>query len=129
MSRDTPSATIGKLRIAIDCHDPERLALFWGAVLGVEIDERLGNPPQYVDLAPRPPDGLEVDFQRVPEPKVAKNRLHFDLDVDDVDAATAWIEELGGRRLPHNDYHEYGYSWRLMADPEGNEFCLIYGFE
>lgn len=36
------------------------------------------------------------------------------------------VEGLGGARVPHDDYHEHGYRWRLMADPEGNEFCLIY---
>lgn len=46
--------------------------------------------------------------------------------MDDVDEATARIEGLGGLRLQSDDVHEYGYSWRVMADPEGNEFCLIY---
>jgi len=60
---------------------------------------------------------------------VAKNRLHFDVAVDHVDAATARIQDLGGRRVPHDDYQENGYSWRLMEDPEGNEFCLIYDWK
>jgi predicted enzyme related to lactoylglutathione lyase len=63
----------------------------------------------------------------VPEPKTVKNRLDLDLAVDDVEAATARIEALGGRRLrPEADFNEYGYCWRTMADPEGNEFCLIF---
>lgn len=53
-------------------------------------------------------------------------RLHFDIPVDDVDAATARVVELGGSIVSHEDIHEYGFSWRLAADPEGNEFCLIY---
>ncbi len=118
---------VGRLGwIQTDCHDPERLAGFWGAVLGVEIEGRLGDPPQYVNLKPVRPDAPRVSFQRVPEAKAGKNRLHFDVGVDDVDVATATIEALGGTRVPHDDYHEYGYNWRLMADPEGNEFCLIY---
>jgi len=60
---------------------------------------------------------------------VAKNRLHFDVAVDHVDAATARIQDLGGIRVPHDDYQENGYSWRLMEDPEGNEFCLIYDWK
>ncbi len=68
-----------------------------------------------------------MSFQRVPEPKITKNRVHLDLVVDDVNAATARIESLGGRRRrPGADFTEYGFSWRTMADPEGNEFCLIY---
>ncbi len=49
------------------------------------------------------------------------------LAVDDVEVATSRIVSLGGRRRrPEGDFNEYGYSWRTMADPEGNEFCLIY---
>jgi predicted enzyme related to lactoylglutathione lyase len=118
---------VGRLGwIQTDCHDPERLAAFWGAVLGVEIEDQLGQPPHYVNLKPVTPAAPGVSFQRVPEAKAGKNRLHFDVGVDDVDVATARIETLGGTRVPHDDYHEYGYRWRLMADPEGNEFCLIY---
>lgn len=119
---------VGRLGwIQIDCRDPVELATFWGAVLGLDVDDdQLGDPPQYVALLSTNPDLPQVSFQRVPESKTMKNRLHFDLDVDDVDVATARIEILGGRRLPMEDFREYGYSWRVMADPEGNEFCLIY---
>lgn len=118
---------VGRLGwIQIDCHDPEGLAAFWAAVLGVEIEGPLGDPPHYVALKAVTPDAPAVSFQRVPEAKAGKNRLHFDVAVDDVDVATAMIEGLGGARVPHDDYYEYGYRWRLMADPEGNEFCLIY---
>ena len=120
-----PVAKIGWIQT--DCQDPERLAAFWGAVLGVEIEDRFGDPPQYVNLGPATPDGPRVCFQRVPEAKMTKNRVHLDVAVQDVDAAASRITELGGKRLPHQDYHEDGYSWRIMADPEGNEFCLIYG--
>ena len=61
-----------------------------------------------------------------PETKTVKNRLHVDVAVDEVGSATARIQGLGGGRLPCEDFHEYGYHWRVMADPEGNEFCLIY---
>ena len=62
----------------------------------------------------------------MPEPKVVKNRLHVDLAVDDVEEAAHRVGTLGGRRLDDFDFHEHGYSWRRMADPDGNEFCLIY---
>ena len=128
MGPDKRLRPIAKLGwILTDCYDPERLAAFWGAVLGVEVEDRFGSAPQYVNLAPGTPDGPRVCFQRVPEAKLTKNRLHLDLAVQDVDAAALRIEDLGGTRLPNDDYHEDGYSWRLMADPEGNEFCLIYG--
>jgi predicted enzyme related to lactoylglutathione lyase len=65
-------------------------------------------------------------FQRVPERKTVKNRVHLDIAVDEVESATAAIEALGGRRLPGPDFGEDGYHWRVMADPEDNEFCLIF---
>jgi predicted enzyme related to lactoylglutathione lyase len=73
------------------------------------------------------PERLAGFWADVPEPKVGTNRLHLDLQVGDVDAACARIEGLGGRRRDDFDFHEHGYSWRRMADPDGNEFCLIYG--
>ena len=119
---------IGRLRwIQIDTQDPEPLAAFWCEVLGTEIDDRLDDPPHYINLKSAESGGPHVSFQRVPEPKAGKNRLHFDLLVDDVDEACARVEALGGRRVGKRDFHEYGYSWRVMADPQGNEFCLIYG--
>ena len=71
---------IGRLEwIQIDCLDPRRLALFWGTVLGLEIDSTLGEPAHYVGLAKASSDHPYVYFQRVPEPKTLKNRLHLDI--------------------------------------------------
>ena len=118
---------IGRLAwIQIDCHDPRLLAAFWGAVFGLKFGNTFGEPPHYVGLEQRGPDSLYISVQRVPEPKTAKNRLHFDIRVDDIERATTQIETLGGRRLPLEDFQEYGFRWRVMADPEGNEFCLGY---
>jgi predicted enzyme related to lactoylglutathione lyase len=108
--------------IAIDCADPSELARFWGAVLGTGVAANLGDE-HYVDLEPTP--GVPIlRFQRVSEPKSAKNRLHLDLDVDDLDAASARIEALGGRRVSDRPLSEYGYAWIVMEDPAGNEFCI-----
>jgi predicted enzyme related to lactoylglutathione lyase len=120
---------VGRLgAIQVDCADPVVLARFWARVFGSEMQEALGDPPHYVNLGPwaAVPGAVMVAFQRVPENKAGKNRLHFDVEVDDVESATAQIEALGGTRAPTTDFHEYGYHWRVMADPEGNEFCLIY---
>jgi predicted enzyme related to lactoylglutathione lyase len=118
---------IGRLAwIQIDCRNPRLLAAFWSAVFGLEVDNILGEPPHYVGLAKMGSDSPYVSFQRVPEPKTVKNRLHFDIRVDDVEHATTQIKALGGRRLPLEDFQEYGFRWRVMADPEGNEFCLVY---
>jgi predicted enzyme related to lactoylglutathione lyase len=118
---------VGRLGwIQIDCADPERLAAFWSEMLGVSIVARLGDPPQFVNLGAAGPGSPQVCFQRVPEPKVVKNRLHLDIEVADVETASARVETSGGRRRDDHDFHEHGYSWRRMADPDGNEFCLIY---
>ena len=70
-------------------------------------------------------NGLVVGFQQVPDVKSGKNRLHLDLIVDDLDGATAEIEGLGGRWLEPGQTRELeGFQWRLMADPDGNEFDI-----
>jgi len=113
--------------IQVDCADPVLLATFWADVLVTEIDgPLLGEPPHYVGLVPPSPGHPIVNFQRVPEPRATKNRLHLDVVVDDVEEATARVVGLGGSRFPSEDFSEYGFHWRVMADLEGNEFCLIY---
>lgn len=114
-------ASVGYL--VIDANDPERLTTFWCAMLGVEVDSSIGDG-QFVVLAPTK-DGLTVGFQRVPEHKAGKNRVHLDLVVEDLDAATEEIEALGGRWLePDTTRDLEGFQWRIMADPEGNEFDI-----
>jgi predicted enzyme related to lactoylglutathione lyase len=89
----------------------------------VEVADTIGDG-QFVVLSPAS-DGLTVGFQRVPEAKDGKNRLHLDLVVEDLDAATAEVEALGGRWLEPGSTRELeGFRWRLMADPEGNEFDI-----
>jgi predicted enzyme related to lactoylglutathione lyase len=103
--------------IIIDCADPSRLASFWADILGRQI---AGNKGPYVWLE-RSPGAIGVGFQQVTEPKANKNRVHFDVAVRDLVGATARIEALGGRLVP--GYESGGFL--VMADPEGNEFCLI----
>jgi predicted enzyme related to lactoylglutathione lyase len=109
--------------IAIDCADPLELARFWAAVFGTGIESPIGDGTHYVDLVPRP--GVPIlRFQRVPESKVTKNRVHLDLSVRDLDEACARVEALGGRRMLKQAVTENGYVWTVMQDPEGNEFCI-----
>jgi predicted enzyme related to lactoylglutathione lyase len=112
--------------VTVDCLDPERLVAFWASVLGVAEKWRGGDPVQYIDLGAA--DGSPViRFQRVPEPKAVKDRIHLDLRVDDIDEASGRVIELGGVRVEQNDVSEYDVVFRVMLDPEGNEFCLITG--
>jgi predicted enzyme related to lactoylglutathione lyase len=103
--------------IIIDCADPQRVASFWAELLGRPVE---GNKGPYVWL--QRPEGLPgVGFQRVTEPKTGKNRVHLDLSAPDLIAAKLRIEALGGRRV---DGYEGG-GFLVMADPEGNEFCVV----
>jgi hypothetical protein len=102
--------------VIVDCDDPHRVARFWAALLGRPID---GEKGPYVWLERRA--GVGLGFQQVLEPKGTKNRVHVDVAVGDLSTAVSDIEALGGRRVP--GYEQGGFL--VMADPEGNEFCLI----
>jgi hypothetical protein len=87
--------------LAIDTIDPNGIAPFWCGLLGVHVDTTVGEG-DFLILSPSV-EGLIVGFQRVPEMKAGKNRVHLDLVVDDLDEATAEVEKLGGRWLePEN---------------------------
>jgi predicted enzyme related to lactoylglutathione lyase len=108
----------------IDSQDPERIVPFWCGVLDVQVTSRPGDG-QFVRLTPTG-DGLTLLLQPVPEPKVGKNRAHVDILVDDLDQGTSQVEALGGRWIePGNTLEVGGFRWRCMADPEGNEFCIL----
>ncbi|MEU0272369.1 VOC family protein [Streptomyces sp. NPDC006307] len=102
--------------LVVDCRDPERLASFWSRLLGRPIVARTG-PYVWLDRG----DGPGMGFQRVDGPKTGKNRIHFDIASPNPAAERERIEALGGRRL--DAYADGGFL--VMADPEGNEFCVI----
>ncbi|MGE9694405.1 MULTISPECIES: VOC family protein [unclassified Streptomyces] len=102
--------------LIVDATDPERLAAFWSEVLGRPVVGRTGP---YVWL--RRENGLGLGFQRSDAPKPVKNRMHFDVTSPHPAAEQQRVEALGGRRL--EGYDAGGFL--VMADPEGNEFCII----
>jgi hypothetical protein len=103
--------------VVIDSADPERLAAFWGSLLGVGVDAAVGDG-EYLLLAPTT-DGLSLTFQRVRDTKSCKNRVHLDLFAHDLDDETAEVEKLGGHWLEPGTTHELeDFRWRCMADPE-----------
>ena len=108
--------------VVIDGADTLGLATFWAELFATTVASN-ENDGHYIDLHPTN-DGLTLRFQRVPEAKTVKNRLHLDVEVPDVDAAVARVEELGGS-VVHRPEPEYGYRFVVVADPEGNEFCVI----
>ena len=110
------------LYVTIDAVDAERAARFWAALLGTEIDEWF-DEGRFAFLKGR--DGLPVVcIQRVPEAKQVKNRVHLDLGVDDLEAATRRVEDLGGSWVDGRTRSLDPFTWRTMADPDGNEFDI-----
>jgi hypothetical protein len=107
--------------IAIDCREPEKLARFWKEALDYEQLE--DDDPDEVLLVPKDGSPRRLLFLKVPEDKVVKNRLHLDLRPDDRDAEVARLEELGAKRIDIGQGQDV--TWVVMADPEGNEFCVL----
>jgi len=104
--------------IVIDCADTKLVGRFWAAVFEVPLqgpdDDVYWIEPG--DVVP------EIMFIPVPEAKSVKNRLHIDVRGENRDAEVARLEELGARRI---DIGQGEVSWVVMADPEGNEFCVL----
>jgi predicted enzyme related to lactoylglutathione lyase len=71
--------------------------------------------------------GPKLLLQRVPEEKATKNRMHLDIETPDIDEVADQLEALGGRRMRSDVQMEHGSRWIVMADPEGNEFCVCDG--
>lgn len=111
-----------RVEFTLDCNDLDRMATFWAQTLGYRA--HVVVPGRYVALSPTGGEGVTVTLQRVSEVKTAKNRLHIDLLVDHLEAEVARIESLGASRLTRSALREHGQRWYVMADPEGNEFCL-----
>ena len=111
--------------VCVDSTDPARVAAFWEQALGwrrthEEPDEVVLEPP-----AGSPEDGVSPDllFLRVPEGKAVKNRLHLDLRPDDQAAEVERLIALGASRADVGQGE--GTTWVVMADPDGNEFCVL----
>ncbi|MFG3039635.1 MULTISPECIES: VOC family protein [unclassified Streptomyces] len=107
--------------IVFDCAGPAALVRFWSGLLGGEPVDR-SEDWSYVD----PPEFVRIAFQRVPEGKAAKNRLHLDLEVEDPERAADEALASGAVRVGGLVTDEQG-SFQVMRDPEGNEFCFVTG--
>jgi Glyoxalase-like domain len=120
--------------LAIDCAEPLALARFWCAVLDYEVqDDEDGDVvtigPAAVAGSARVPGPVPptLTFARVPEGKAAKNRLHLDLSPSDLDQDDE-VRRVLGLGARHADVGQTGdESWVCLADPEGNEFCVLAG--
>ena len=139
------------VQVVIDCADPARLAEFWAAALGYRLQEPpagFASWPDFLTARGVPESewnsanavvdpeqrGPRLFFQRVPEPKTVKNRVHLDLNVgggpetplerrrERVDAEVQRLQQIGASRLRVGE--QRGEYWVVMQDPEGNEFCV-----
>lgn len=119
--------------IVFDCHDPVRLAAFWTAALDYHIVSEDDEQIEIAAWEAEPADQAErvraaatvptLVFVRVPESKVVKNRLH--LDVRPTASYEDELQRLIGLGATRADIGQGGVPWVVLADPEGNEFCLL----
>ena len=107
--------------VVVDAADPERLAGFWADVLGWH---RTGAYEGVVEIGDRGGAGPTLVFVPVPEPKSAKNRVHLDVNPTGCDQheELARLLDLGAVEV---DVGQGDQTWVVLADPEGNEFCLL----
>lgn len=109
--------------VAFDCADPYELAHFWAKVFECPVDPDFA--PDDEDVVIEPPGSSRLYFQRVPERKSVKNRVHICLQPDG--PRDQEVERVGalGATVVTDQRHPDGSGWVVMADPEGNEFCVV----
>lgn len=105
--------------ITIDTGDARKLAEFWTAALGTTIQNDWG---EFIVLAPNTESGPALGIQQVPDATPGKNRVHFDSHVPDRLAEVARLVALGATEIAVHSVP--GLVWTVLADPDGNEFCV-----
>ena len=106
--------------VVVDATNPALMARFWAAVLDYQI---VFEQPDEVVIARDTQTYPGIIFVPVPERKTVKNRLHIDLNPDNQEAEVARLMALGARRVDVGQTDEV--TWVVLADPEGNEFCVL----
>jgi hypothetical protein len=124
--------TVQIASVTFDCADALTVGQFWSAALGRPLDPDASSGFAAIGFAGRRDkagwaaaervNDPTFIFARAPEPKTAKNRMHLDVTAPDPEAEVDRLVDLGATRVV--DMDEYGYTWTVMADPEGNEFCV-----
>ena len=108
--------------LTVDARDPAALAAWWADVLGFRV-KPLEDEHEVAIIPDDRGKDPAILFIRVADEKAVKNRLHLDLSPDDRDAEVARLEGMGATRA---DIGQSGdESWVVLADPEGNEFCVL----
>ena len=113
--------------VALDCADPDELAAFYGAILGLEAHRPYEAAPQWVEL--KSPSKPTIAFQKIDgyEPPTwpggdRPQQAHMDFEVDDLDVGEAEVLELGARKA---DVQPSPENFRVFFDPAGHPFCLV----
>ncbi|HET8599993.1 MAG TPA: VOC family protein [Segeticoccus sp.] len=111
------------MNTCVDCSDPYALAQFWSQVLDIPMDPE--DTPDADETGFEVGPGQALLFQRVPEPKTVKNRLHLCLEPQQ--PREAEVERLLGlgATLYDDRRNPDGTGWAVLRDPEGNEFCVL----
>ncbi len=103
----------------VDCNDARRVGEFWAALVDRTLESDEDGTEHWIDFGQ---DGRDLLFLTVPEAKATKNRLHIDLRPDDQAAEVERAISLGAH---HVDIGQGEQTWVVLADPEGNEFCIL----
>ena len=111
--------------VSIDCADAAALARFWADVLGRQVAEDSTSEHAVLLADDGDTSAPRIGFNKVPEPKVVKNRVHLDIISSNYDAETERLVSLGAQKL--RELHRGESRWTTFADIEGNEFDLIAG--
>ena len=123
--KGTLTMSIEFFGISVDCTDAAAVARFWGAVLGRQVADGATSEDAVLLVEPEARSGPRLAFHRVPEKKVAKNRLHLDLISDSIDSESERLISLGAKKL--RDVQDGDARWTTFVDIEDNEFDLIAG--
>ena len=105
--------------VVVDAHDAVALGRWWADALGWVVTN---DDPEEFEIRPTPDQLPALLFVRVPEAKTLKNRLHLDFRPPDREVEVARLVRLGAT---HVDIGQGNESWVVLADPEGNEFCVL----
>jgi predicted enzyme related to lactoylglutathione lyase len=108
--------------VTLDAAEPRQLADFWSKMLDYKV---VYDSAEEVAIEKADESGPAVLFVRVPDEKAGKNRMHFDLNPDDQAAEVERALSLGATHVEIGQERDPDVTWKVLADPEGNEFCIL----
>lgn len=113
--------TLYVCNITLDCEHPQQVAAFWSAALSAAVDD--GGSEYFCSIGVSQPQiSPNWFFIKVPEPRTFKNRMHVAFDTADRAGEVARLVSLGATHVA--DHDEWGHTWSVLRDMEGNEFCV-----